>query len=127
LLCGCFGGPDAPVYNAATVVYTEGASRDTVVVELPIPPRDVFFSMSRIIDQLTDIEVVSRDGKSLTIEILSKDKRLTGQATELGNGDTLLFLWADAGASGQSGEELALSAVKRICEDLNVTYKLVTP
>jgi len=127
LLAGCYATSGTSVYDATTVVYTTGARQDTVAVELPIAPREVFSSMSRIIDSRSGLEVLARDEEAYMIEVLSGPKRLTGQATDLGNGETLLFIWADAGDSGQSGEELALSAVRQICDDLDVPYKIVSP
>jgi hypothetical protein len=127
LLAGCFGTPGSSVYNATTVVYTEGSRQHTAAVELPIAPREVFASMSRIIEERPGIEILARDEEAHLIEVLSDEKQLTGQATDLGNGETLLFIWADAGNSGETGEDLALSAVKLICDDLNVDYRLVTP
>ncbi len=125
LLGGCSTLPGGSVYDAATVVYTEGASQHTVAVELPVAPGDVFGSMSRVVEQLPDAKVVNHNEKTFLLEITISGKRLTGQATDLGNGETLLFIWADAGITGQSGEELALTAVEKICDELDVAYKLV--
>lgn len=125
VLSGCIATPGGRVSDAATVVYTTGSSQHTVAVELPVAPADVFGSMSRIIEQLTDVEIVNRNENTFLLEIKINGKRLTGQATELRNGETLLFIWADAGITGQTGEELALVAVERICDELEVAYKLV--
>ena len=83
--------------------------------------------MSRIVDSRSGLEILARDEEAYLLEVVSGEKQLTGQATDLGNGETLLFIWTDAGDSGQTGEDLALSAIKRICDDLGVPYKLVTP
>ena len=125
VLAGCGAMPGGSVYEAATVVYTKGASQHTVAVELPVAPVAVFSSMSRIIEQLTGVEVVNRNELTFELEIIVDEKRLIGQATDLGNGDTLLFIWADAGMTGQTGEELALITVERICDELDVTCQLV--
>ena len=125
MLAGCSALPGGSVYDAASVVYTEGASQHTVAVELPAAPAAVFDSMARVIEQLSDVEVVNRDEKTFVLEISIDEKRLTGQATDLGNGKTLLFVWADTGMTGQAGEELALIAVEKICDELDVSYELV--
>jgi hypothetical protein len=125
ILTACSAMPAGSAYDAATVVYSAGASQHTVAVELPVAPADVYSSMTRIIEQLTDVKIVNRDEKTFVLEIIINEKQLTGQATDLGNGETLLFIWADAGMTGQSGEELALIAIEKICDELDVAYKLV--
>jgi len=102
LLAGCIATPGGSVYNATNIVYTEGASQHTVAVELPAAARDVFNSMSRIVDQLVDIEIVNRNGETLSLEIVVDKKRLTGRATDLSDGETLLFVWADTRISGET-------------------------
>ncbi|MDH3511852.1 MAG: hypothetical protein OER85_13440 [Gammaproteobacteria bacterium] len=61
LLASRIGTTGAFVCNTATVVYTEGSGQREVAVDMPIAPRNVFNSMSRIDDQLADIQVVYRD------------------------------------------------------------------
>jgi hypothetical protein len=36
-----------------------------------------------------------------------------------------LYIWADAGSSGRTGREMAISGVEFICDELGVDYELV--
>ncbi len=125
LLMGCGAMPGAAVYDTAALVYATGARQQTVAVELSVAPPDVFGSMSRVVALLDGATVLHRDDDAMELEISIDGMHLTGKVTDLGNRSTLLYIWADAGNTGQSGKELALKAVERICEDLGVTYKLM--
>jgi len=119
--------PGSSVTNAATVVYTAGARQHTAAVELPVAPPVVFEALVRLIKERTDVEVVDRNDKAMLIEVAQeKERRITGQVTKLGTGNSLLYVWADAGSSGQSGREMAISAIELICEELGVDYELVS-
>ena len=61
LLASRIGTTGAVVCSTATVVYTEGSGQREVAVDMPIAPRNVFNSMSRIDDHLADIQVFYRD------------------------------------------------------------------
>lgn len=126
LISGCVALPGGTVTDAATVVYTSGASQHTAAVELQVPADEVFESMVRVIKEHPDIEVVERKDKAYLIEVSQeKERRITGQVTSLGSGSALLYIWADAGSSGLSGREMAISAVEFICDELGVDYELV--
>jgi hypothetical protein len=126
-LTGCAPLPGSSVTNAATVVYTAGARQHTAAVELPVEPPVVFEALVRLIKERGDVEVVDRNDKAMLIEVAQeKERRITGQVTKLGTGNSLLYVWADAGSSGQSGREMAISAIELICEELGVDYELVS-
>ena len=126
MLTGCVPLPGSSVTNATTVVYTAGARQHTADVELPVTPPVVFEALVRLIKERTDVEVVDRNDKAMLIEVAQEnERRITGQVTKLGAGNSLLYVWADAGSSGQSGREMAISAIELICEELGVDYELV--
>jgi hypothetical protein len=126
LISGCVALPGGTVTNAATVVYTSGASQHTAAVQLQVPAAEVFESMVRVIKEHPDIEVVERNDRAYMIEVAQeKERRITGQVTSLGSGSSLLYIWADAGSSGRTGREMAISAVEFICDELGVDYELV--
>jgi hypothetical protein len=109
----------------AVVVYTKGASQHTASVELALPPEKVYAGMIRILEKNPEWKIMNRNESRYLVEVEQGEKRLAGQATDLGRGSTLLFIWADAGQSGQTGRGLALTAVKNICKELNIDYRLV--
>jgi len=126
LVGGCRGLPGGSVTNAATVIYTSGASQFTAAVELQVPADEVFAAMISVIKEHPEVEVASRNDKAYLVEVKrEKERRFTGQVTRLGSGDSLLYIWADAGNSGQSGREMAIAAVELICDELGVDYELV--
>ena len=125
LLSGCVFLPGGTVTNSATVVYTAGASQHTAAVELQLAADVVFEALVRIIKESPDVEVVNRNDQAFLIEVAQKERRITGQVTKLGSGSSLLYIWADAGSSGESGRGMAISAVEVICDELGVSYELV--
>jgi hypothetical protein len=126
LSTGCAALPGGSVTNAATVVYTAGATQHTAAVEMPVEAATVFEAVIRVIEETPDVEVVNRNDKAFLIEVVQGERRVTGQVTKLGSGTSLLYIWADAGSSGETGRELAISAVEIVCDELDVEYKLVT-
>lgn len=126
LVSGCTALPGGTVTNAATVVYTSGASQFTAAVELQAPADEVFAAMISVIKGNPDVEIASRNDKAYLVEVKKeKERRFTGQVTRLGSGDSLLYIWANAGSSGQSGQEMAINAVELVCDELGVDYELV--
>ena len=76
--------------------------------------------MLRVAARHPEFRVVNKVQSRFLLEVADGTRRLTGQATDIGGGKTLLFMWADAGGSGQTGRALALDAVKEICTELAV-------
>jgi hypothetical protein len=126
-VAGCWPAPGASVAHTAAVLYTEGARQNTVSARLKVPPDRVFAAMIRIAQEDPDFEIIKRDDRRLLLEVAAADQYVSGQATDLGRGETLLFIWADARASGMSGRKLALEAVKDVCAELGVAYEIVGP
>ena len=117
---GCTPIALQPVTSTGLVVYTRGASQHTAKVQLALPPNDVYAGMLAVIRRMPELTVVNQDNRRFFVEVMEDTRRLSGQATDLGRGETLLFVWADTGISGQSGRELALEAVDKLCTELAV-------
>jgi hypothetical protein len=91
-----------------------------------VAPPIVFDALVRLIKKRSDVEVVDRNDKAMLIEVAQEnERRITGQVTKLAAGNSLLYVWADAGSSGQSGREMAISAIELICAELGVDYEMV--
>ena len=60
------------------------------------------------------------------VEVDRDGARLTGQVTKLDARQSLLYIWADAGLSDQTGRSLAISSIERICDELGVDYEEVS-
>ncbi len=124
-LSACLGTPGTTVTNAGEVVYLAGPKKKTVTATLQALPDDVFDSIIRMILDAETAEVVQRNDVSRMIEAAWDGRSINAQATEFGDGETLLFLWADAGDTGLTGNEVAMSTLDLISKDLNASYKLV--
>ncbi len=123
-LSGCSYGPMQAPTSAGMVIYTEGAQHHTATVQIALPPPDVYAGMLRILDRMPELSVIHQDRKRYMLEVTADEKRLTGQATPLDTNSTLLFIWADAGNSGLTGQDLSLRAMREICAELNVECKM---
>ncbi len=117
---GCTPLALQPVTSTGLVVYTKGASQHTAKVQLAVSPDDVFAGMLAIISGMPDVKIVNQDDGRFFVEVVVGSRRLSGQATDLGRGETLLFVWADAGDNGKTGRELAREAVELLCSELAV-------
>lgn len=123
-LLSCAYGPMQAPTSAGLVVYTKGARQHTATVEIARPPAEVYAAMQKAIAKRPDVKVINNDEKRYLLEVTKGEKRLTGQATKLDTNSTLLFIWADAGASGQSGQNLALTAMRELCAELQIECKM---
>jgi len=127
MLSGCFLLPGGSAVDAALVTHTAGSSQHTAAVKIPAEPAAVYAAMIRIITaDEQKIEVISQNDKAYMLEIVRDGARLTGQVTKLNSNQSLLYIWADAGLSDQTGRSAAISSVGRICDELGVTYEEVT-
>ena len=124
LMLGCAYGPMEAPTSAGMVVYTKGAQQHTATVQIARPPAEVYAAMLRVITKRPDLMVINNDEKRYLLEIAKGEQRLTGQATELDANSTLFFIWADAGASGQTGQSLALDAMRELCAELKIVCKM---
>jgi len=126
LLGGCAALPGGQVTDAALIVHTEGSSQDMLAVTIPADATQVYESFARVIEGRPGIEVVNRKDNAMMLEVSKDGTRITAQATQLGSGQSLLYIWADAGDSGHSGRGIATSAVEAICEELGVGFETVS-
>ena len=124
-LGACLGTPGTTVTNAGEVVYLAGPKKETVTATLHALPNDVFDSVVRTILNAETAEVIQRNDVSRMIEVSWDGRSVNAQATEYGDGETLLFLWVDAGDTGLTGKEVAMSTLDSISKDLNASYQLV--
>jgi len=124
-LNACLGTPGTTVTNAGEVVYSAGARQDNVAVILAASPGAVFDSLIREIMKSENVAVIERSDASRTVEVTLDGRNLRAEATEYNGDETLLFLWADAGDTGLTGNEVAMSTINTISLDLDVNYELV--
>ena len=125
ILAGCSLLPGGQAIESAKVVYSAGSKQHTAAVQIPIPASEVYAVFVRLLVSESGLEFESRNDQAFLIEVAQDGKNLTGQVTKLGAEASLLYVWADAGESGITGQELAISVVERVCDELGVEYELV--
>ena len=117
---GCTPVALQPVTSTGLVVYSKGASQDTASVILALAPDEVYRGMLGMIERRPRLTVINRNDARYLLEVDDGGRRLTGQATDLGRGETLLFIWVDAGSSGQTGQVLMDDVIAVVCKELAV-------
>ena len=117
---GCTYGPMKEPTSAGLVIYTKGVKQHTANVQIALPPTEVYAGMLRTVARHPELDIINNDEKRYLLEVLAGDLRLAGQATELDQNSTLFFIWADAGSSGQTGENLAMQAIRELCAELAI-------
>lgn len=113
------------VVESALVVHTTGSKKHTAAAQVPVAAPDVFAAVVRLVEESPDLLIESRNDKAFLIEVTKGSQSLTGQVTSLGTSKSLLYVWADAGESGITGEALATSVVQLVCDELGVKHELV--
>ena len=113
-----------PVASQAAVLYTEGARQHTAMLQISLPAPDVYEGLLRVVSCRSDLALVNRNDERLLVEIAKDGMNLAAQATSLSHDGTLLFLWADTGESGRSGNDLTRTAIEAICGELAVDCRV---
>lgn len=116
----CAYGPMQAPTSAGMVVYTKGARQHTATVQLEVSAAEVYAAMLRITEQRPDLKILNKEDKRYLLELTDGERSVAGQATELDANSSLLFIWSDAGESGQTGQSISLKAIRDICAELKV-------
>ena len=124
-LGGCSWMTGGSAVDAATVVYTRGASQDTMSARVPVDATRVYSAFAAVLDDMPDVEVVSRNESARMIEVTADFGEIAAQVTPLGARESLLYIWADASGTGRTGGEVATRAVEAICDELGVRYERI--
>ncbi len=127
-LLGCAAAM-VPVVGSVAVtgaaVYASQASQHATAATLDARPREVYAGMLRLAGKSTELRVVKTDESRLQVEMAQGQKSLTAEATELGESETLLYIWANTGSSGQPARDYARAFLSQLSDELNVEHKLV--
>jgi hypothetical protein len=120
VMLGCAYGPMQVPTSAGMVVYTKGARQHTATVQLAVPAAEVYAAMLRITAQRPNLKILNKEDKRYLLELTDGERSVAAQATELDANSSLLFIWSDAGESGQTGQSISLKAMRDICAELKV-------
>ncbi len=110
--------------TVATVVKMRSSNHFTTTVLVKRAPADVYAAMLRVVERKSDVEIVSKDVDTYLLEATRGERHVTAKATAFNSGMTQLMITSDAGKSDRADEDLAFDAVRQICEELGVKYKL---
>ena len=124
-LSACAWLAGGSVVESALVVHTAGSKKHTAAAQIPVPAAEVFAAVIRLVEEKPDLLIENRNDKAFLIEVTAGSQSMTGQVTSLGTDRSLLYVWADAGESGRTGEALATSVVELVCDELGVEHELV--
>ena len=125
VISACTAMPARQAADAANVVYTQGASQHMIAAQVPVDAARVFDAFLRVISEHPELTIVTQKDAAMMIEVTRGGFDITGQVTALGEGRSLLYVWADAGDSGYSGQELSENAVNLVCAELGVSIERV--
>ena len=127
-LLGCAAATVGTVGTAAITgagIYARQASQHATAATLGARPPEVYAGMLRLARKSTELRVVKTDESRLQVEMAQGEKSLTAEATELGESETLLYIWANTGSSGQPARDYARAFLSQLSNELNVEHKLV--
>ena len=119
LIHGC-GTVLQPVATTGSVLYTQGARQHTAMLQIQLAPAEVYHGLLKVIASRSDLKTLNTNAQRYLVEVARNGEFLSAQATSLSANETLLFIWADAGKSGRTGQDLARSAAEQICIQLAV-------
>jgi len=112
--------------GAAVVYYKTKGSDQTATVELKAQPDAVYRAAIEAAGKNPALTIVERNDAERQLQLSKDGKSAKVHVTELAPGDTRLTISSSKAEEGESSAtDLALQAVKRICDELKVQYKIV--
>ena len=127
-LLGC-GAAAVPVIGTVVgtgaVVYATQASRQSSAATLAAPPKTVYAGMLRLVEQSSTLRLVDSDPRRLEVEVAQDEQRLSAQATQLGDEETLLHIWVSGGGRGSVAGNTLRQFLNQLADELDVAYQRV--
>ena len=125
LVSGSAGCGATLVTAGAAVIYYKSKGDQTATVELKAKPDAVYQAAIAAAEKNPTITIVKRGDAERKLEISKDQKSVTLEVKELSAGVSKLTVSSNKADEGQSGTDLALDAIKRVCEEMKVEYKVV--
>ena len=110
---------------AAIGIAAVAGGGETVKVQVEKTPQEVYGAMLRIVNENPDIKLDSRDDAKYIVKASRGKNRIEAHAKLMDNGMTELAVKATPGEKTKTPESMALKAVKKVCDELGVPYKVV--
>lgn len=110
----------------ATVIMMNGNNHfaTTVLVKKDLEP--VYAATIQVLENEPDITITQIQGEAHLIEAMLAGSEATIKVAAYGPKLTQLIITADADGSDSSIKDVALTVVRRICEKMDVSYKLIS-
>jgi len=118
-------GCGATLVTAGAVIYYKGKGNQTATVELKAKPDAVYQAAIATAEKNPTITIVKRNDAERKLETSKDQTTVMFEVKELSDGASKLTVSSSKAEEGKSGTDLALAAIKRICEEMKVEYKVV--
>jgi hypothetical protein len=125
LAIGCAGCGATLVTAGAAVIYYQSKGHQTATVELKAKPDGVYQAAIAAAGKNPAITIVKRDDADRKLEISKDQSTITLEVKALSGDASKLTVSSGKAKEGESGTDYALDAVKRVCEEMKVEYKVV--
>jgi len=126
VLAGCMGGVGTVAVASAVVYYEAKKTHDIAEVELNAKPEAIYKTALDVAKKNPEVVILDQDDKKMTIEFQKDGKNGTLKIKAKKDGISLLTIESKKAKEGEDKTpDLVLEAVKRICDEMNVQYKVV--
>ena len=119
-----FTGCGIGLATGAAVVYYKSKG-DHATVELKAKPDAVYQAAIASAERYPTLTIVKRNDAERELEISKDQETITFKVTALSADVSQLTVSSGKADEGESGSDLAIQAVKRVCNELKVEYKVV--
>lgn len=128
ILLGCSSATVPVVGNIAGTgmeMYAQQAGSDAMAATLTAPPGEIYAGILRLADRSPELNVVNTDPDRLEIELAQDDYRLTTEATEFSDRETLLHIWIDTDNSRLPPRDYVRSFLQQLSSEMRVKYEIL--
>jgi hypothetical protein len=126
ILAGCMGGVGTVAVASAVIYYEAKKTHDIAEVELNAKPEAVYRTALDVARKNPRVTILEQDDKKMTMEFQKGGRNGTLKIKQKEEGKTLLIIQSKKAKEGEEKIlDPALEAVKRICDEMNVQYKVV--
>ncbi len=125
LVIGSAGCGATLVTAGAAVIYYKSKGNQTATVELKAKPDAVYQAAIAAAKKSPMITIAKQNDEQRKLELSREQKTVALEVQELSTGATKLTVSSDKVEAGQSGTDLAVEAIKRVCDEMKVEYKVI--
>jgi hypothetical protein len=125
-ITGCMGGVGTAAVLSAVVYYEVSKTHDIAEVELKATPEAIYQAAIKTANKTPDVTIIKQDDKKMTIDFSKGERNATLKIKAKKDGFSLLTIESKkTKGEEEKTPDLVLGAVKKICDEMGVQYKLV--